>query len=169
MLTARVLVVTIIFFMALIPLHVGCVRWLVHRRKAFSHQGLLMGLILALNVPLLGCVLALCGTGNMSDLLTAGMYAALTYTGLAYAYFHLFNMSETARRIKMIVGMRHNTARADDTPAYAVPDMIHARLERLMLLGHIERIDGYYVLRNRFFVRVDALMRAWKSLLGIGC
>lgn len=169
MITARVLIVTILCFMALVPLHVGCVRVMMHRRKAFSQQGLLMGLILAVNIPLLGCILSLCGTGNLPGLLTAGAYAVLTYNGLAYAYFHVFNMSETARRIKMIVDMRQNTVRADAIPAYEVSDMIHARLERLTLMGHIECINGFYVLRNRLFVRVDALMRAWKSLLGIGC
>lgn len=169
MLTVPVLLLSMACFLVLIPLHVGAVRWMVYQRKAFSQQGLLIGLFLALNIPLLAGVLALCGTESISDFFTAGAYAALVYNGVAYSYFHVFNMSETARRIKMIVALRQGAAGSHEGAGYEVADMIHARLERLLLMKHIACVDGSYILKNRFFVRVDALMRAWKSLLGIGC
>jgi len=59
-------------------------------------------------------------------------FAFLVFNGVAYAYFHFFNMSETARRIRMLLQIRHAGAaglRVQDLErAYSPRDMIEARL-----------------------------------------
>lgn len=73
---------------------------------------------------------ALCGSGE-APLWLAGILAATC----AHLYFHIFNMSETARRIRVLIQLDRNEA-----PAHYRPQrMLSQRLERLLALGWVEK------------------------------
>ena len=42
------------------------------------------------------------------------LYGFLVFNSFAYFYFHFFNMSETARRIKLLIGIHSNKIRTQE-------------------------------------------------------
>jgi hypothetical protein len=78
-------------------------------------------------------------------------------------------MSETARRIRMLLQLRLKGAlqpqeiREDYSPV----SMVKVRLNRLVETGQIiKRSDGQYYIARFFLLRVSFLIAAWRSLLG---
>lgn len=100
--------------------------------------------------------------------LTAGLYAALVAGAIGYAYFHLFNMSETARRIRIL----REIHQAGTLPVAAVhglyegDELIQRRLERMVTLGQIDLREQRYVLKGQTLYRAAQVVAAWRWLLG---
>lgn len=78
----------------------------------------------------------------------AGFYAYFfcLYSFAAYAYFHVFNMSETARRVRLLsyLGQRGQVSTEEVERIYQADDMTVARLERLVSLRQCSLKDGRY-------------------------
>ncbi|MFA7254789.1 MAG: hypothetical protein WC133_01655 [Candidatus Omnitrophota bacterium] len=85
------------------------------------------------------------------ELWSGVVYMLLVYAGFSYSYFHIFNMSETARRIKILSDLL--IAESLDQPAVkpqlAATEQISLRLERLLALGQVRKSGDRYFLRNR--------------------
>lgn len=74
-------------------------------------------------------------------------YLFLVYTLAGYVYFHVFNMSETARRIKILSKIGKTGARKEELAgAYTCRDMVLNRLKRLASTGELRFFEGRYVL-----------------------
>ena len=88
----------------------------------------------------------------------------LVYNSLAYAYFHFFNLSETGRRIRMLLqlldGQQPDLGSAG---AYGGQAMIAQRLVRLQQMGQITLSGDRYTLRSRFLWRIGR----WIHALGV--
>lgn len=66
-------------------------------------------------------------------------FAAVVSVCIAYCYFHLFNMSETARRIRILTSCY--LGKPIDEHHYSLEAMIDVRIERLIMVDSL-RIDG---------------------------
>lgn len=103
-----------------------------------------------------------------ADLLWAVLYCFIVYSALAYCYFHFFNMSETARRIKLltVVHRAGRMAERDLESMYKTTDVVEARLERLVALGQLRFHDGSYSISGRTLVCAGYMVLFWRKLLG---
>lgn len=105
-----------------------------------------------------------------AGLATALVYCFLVYGTLAYCYFHFFNMSETARRIKIITEIHRggSISEQDLMAKYRTTDVITTRLDRLVALNQLNYEDGYYSLKGRTLYWAGTAIFFWRRLLGMG-
>ena len=106
--------------------------------------------------------------GTLSGHLIDIAYAALVFGGLAYAYFHLFNLGETARRIRILREIYSVGAlRTDDlADAYGRDELVTVRLARLVETGQVVVRDGRYVLAGGLLYAAARVVQSWRALLG---
>jgi hypothetical protein len=99
---------------------------------------------------------------------TSALYAFLLYSFVAYTYFHVFNMSETSRRIRMLQAIdRRGVDTVEKLHAiYNDDEMTRVRLDRLVALGQIELKDGVYFARGKMFSRTGKLLYGVSLVLG---
>lgn len=120
-------------------------------------------------LPVAALLWAVClGSLEGAGLITAALYAALLFTLLAYSYFHLFNMSETARRIRMLIELRDGEMTLEELKSvYNSRVMLEARLERLVAMGQV-RIEGdKVVLASGKLLVAARAMDLWCRALGL--
>jgi len=96
------------------------------------------------------------------------LFGVLVYLSIAYSYFHLFNMSETARRIRILRELHTAGAlRADQiTALYGGDAVVSVRLDRLVGTGQLALRDGRYVMAGRLLYAAARVVHAWRVLLG---
>ena len=101
------------------------------------------------------------------ELLWAGIYSLVVYNAFAYSYFHIFNMSDTARRIRILHEIRiSKQLRASDIASlYSANDMLNSRLERLLSMKQIKRCGDRYLLNRRLLYYAARIVASWGSLL----
>jgi len=94
-------------------------------------------------------------------------YAFIVYNSLGYAYFHLFNMTETARRIKILFEIKKNKGLAVEklTEHYKSDFMIETRLHRLIELNQIEEVNGKYFIKGKFLLFATIMINGLKKIL----
>lgn len=105
----------------------------------------------------------------LSGALTETLYALAVYNALAYGYFHVFNMSDTARRIRILIAVHSSGGlKTNDLAAsYGSRDMLKHRLDRLLTTRQVKLNNGRYFL-DRKHIYYIALAVAWCGhLLGI--
>lgn len=99
---------------------------------------------------------------------TAVIYSVIVYSGIAYSYFHLFNMSETARRIRIFyeIDKAGSLTAREIISLYGTNDIISVRLGRLEAVKQLGRRQGLYVVEGKTLLYISKLVQAWGSLLG---
>jgi hypothetical protein len=153
-----------------VTVHILAARRLRRAGRLFSPQAHLVKLLLLLNLPLLGGVLFLGGVEgrSASEMLLMSIFAFIVFNGTGYAYFHVFNMSETARRIRMLLSIRdHGSLHSGELAAeYSPEHMVRARLARLIEMGQVVRdADGRYRIKSHFLVWAAGLVRFFRNIL----
>ncbi len=132
--------------------------------------------LVALQAALAGAVpvAALAWQVSLRDLpakeaVPAGLYAVIVYGGLANTYFHLFNMSETARRIRILYEVyRAGTLSPEEFESlYKTTGIIGVRLGRLIAMKQLRLEDGRYAVRGKTMLRAAQAVVAWRRLLGL--
>lgn len=100
--------------------------------------------------------------------LPAALYAFLVYSFIGYIYFHFFNMTETARRIRIMTELAtRGPMKADEiVDAYDDSDITDVRIERLLSMGQIREVEGRYRLGGRFLYIVALALHYWGSAIG---
>jgi hypothetical protein len=95
-------------------------------------------------------------------------YAFVVYSCLGYSYFHIFNMSETARRIRILyeIYAHPKIALSKMKKSYGPQDMFPVRIERLLKTGQIRVKNGRYVLRMPLLALCASIIARWRKLLG---
>lgn len=95
------------------------------------------------------------------------VYLFLIYSFTAYTYFHVFNMSETGRRIRMIFAIGFQKARniSDLEKIFNDSDMIDVRIKRLESLRQITQKNGRYYSASIIFVFIALILYYWASLM----
>lgn len=118
---------------------------------------------------ILSWILGLSGVQPRSELWIAGAYGFVVYTCLSYSYFHLFNMTETARRYRVLMELNaHGPMTLHQIEEkYKPQDMLKVRLERLVQTGQIKRVDDRYALKGRLLFRAALVVRAWTKFLSL--
>jgi hypothetical protein len=96
------------------------------------------------------------------------VYAAVTYFAIAYSYFHLFNMSETARRIRILQELRRTGGMREEElrELYTEGDVVGVRLERMVAMGQLVRRGERFVLGGRALYFAARVVLFWRVLLG---
>ena len=102
------------------------------------------------------------------ELVTAGIHALIIYNALSYSYFHIFNMSETARRIRILneIDKAKQLKASDVAFIYNADDMLKVRLERLMAMHQIKKIGDRYLLDQNLLYIVAKIVADCRNLLG---
>lgn len=109
----------------------------------------------------------LCRVAYPENLLTL-LYAVVVYSSCGYAYFHFFNMSETARRIRILAEIN----RAGSLPLssilalYTTSGIVSARLRRLVALGKLSASGDGYRVSGRLLYWAAIGIRLWRSVIG---
>lgn len=156
---------------ALVVIHVLVSRYSVAMHSAQSPQRSLAKLILSLNIPVLAGVLAVARADGYqgAEMVSMLVFSAVVYNGIGYAYFHVFNMSETARRVRILLfllthpGMQVSSIQGEYSPR----TMMTTRLERLEKMGQIVRAaNGRLHVSNRTLLTAAHLIGIWRAVLG---
>jgi len=73
-------------------------------RRRISNQVVVFLCVVIGNLPMgvLAWLVYLRRVSTAGEFVTGIIYFLLTYNALAYSFFHIFNMSDTARRIKIL-------------------------------------------------------------------
>lgn len=102
------------------------------------------------------------------ELIWAVIYSLIVYNALAYSYFHIFNMSETARRIRILyeIYTSKQLKASDIAPLYNANDMLNSRLERLLSMKQIKLSHDRYLLDRRLFYYAARIVAWWGCILG---
>jgi hypothetical protein len=137
------------------------------------HRGLAASVLVGL-VVVVGLAVAFTqqSTGRMlsADRWGAAGVWALTYLGLAYCYvFGLFNLGESARRIRLLVEVQERGERGmtleEIQAVYNARVIVELRLQRLVAGGQITEHDGRYVSRRSSMLYVSKLLVVLKLIL----
>ncbi len=153
------------FFLLL--LHSLVIRISLLQGNEISRQKILMYCIISLNLPVLFLSLLILGSGykNIFDYL----YVLLTFNSFAYIYFHFFNMSETSRRIKILVSIKKGKIKNAQgiQKYYDYSKSISTRLKRLEKMSQIESLDNNsYRLKGKLLYTVSCIVFFFRILLG---
>ncbi|MBF0315052.1 MAG: hypothetical protein HQK52_16635 [Oligoflexia bacterium] len=146
------ILIALFAFGAVICIHVLFVRLLIKAKASFSPQIWLLYSLCIVNVISVVIV-------SRSDLL----YHLLVLNALTYSYFHLFNMSDTARRIKLLILIHRGKNITNDN--YSIESMIEVRLQRLHKMRQIYQDADSYYLRSYFLLGISFLFEGWKKIL----
>jgi hypothetical protein len=92
------------------------------------------------------------------------VFALLSALGLSHVYFHLFNMSETARRIRIVTGLKQD-GRLEATESAGYSNLVGVRLERLVILNQITRQGDKFVAHPSLLGCVAAIFKTYEHLL----
>lgn len=133
-------------FLALLVFFHWLLRWLVPRVQ--SPQTQLISLIGLLGVLYFFSIFAEHSLPLVDRLIQTG-FSFTIFLALAYSYFHVFNMSHTARRIQILI----QSIQATTKPlTYSPEEILERRMERLLAMGAIEEKQ------NRFYAKKGLLL-----------
>lgn len=127
------------------------------------------GLVGALPTGLLVGTLALPAPSALLRVPVAVTYVAVVYACIAYSYFHLFNMSETARRIRILRELHAagSLTAEEISRLYSGASVLEARFHRLLATGQLEARADRFVRAGRFLYMAACLVRLWRLVLGL--
>ena len=113
--------------------------------------------VLAPAGPALGMIYAL------GDTFGSKLFVAFCCAALAHVYFHVFNMSETARRIRILVSIKEEGRMPMDVDA--AKNAIQIRLARLRDLRQVKHQESKYASTPGVLTYVAVVMDAYERLL----
>lgn len=93
-----------------------------------------------------------------------------SYFCLAYAYFHAFNLSETGRRIRILLEIEKSGALSEGEilARYNAKEVLRRRLDRLERAGQIDIRDGRVYPQRKAMVRMGAIVLLLKWIVSGG-
>ena len=158
------LIILICSPLLLMLLHMAVVRVIKIFNVNMSNQRSLILTELFLNFPLLVIIYFINKTP------VSLIYGCIVYNSLGYSYFHFFNMSETARRIRILIEikLKKSVSFKDITENYNCDLMISNRLKRLVELGQVKLRDNKYILCGGLLLAGAVLIFSMRKLLGFG-
>jgi hypothetical protein len=140
--------------------------------RGVSEQVIALGCAIVGNVPMTIAIWAVVLrqlTTVPGELMWAGIYSLLVYNSLAYSYFHVFNMGETSRRIRVLseIYASKQLKVSEISSVYGANDILDLRLERLLSMNQIKRSGDRYLLDNKLLYYAARMVEAWGHLLGL--
>ena len=91
------------------------------------------------------------------------LFFGITSALLAHLYFHIFNMSETARRVRILVDVSEGKEPSETT--YSDQQMISVRIDRLYDLNQVRVWSGKYFSKPTFLRFVSHCIQAYEYLI----
>lgn len=169
-------VVSLLILLACSPLLVLVLQMVATRvaaliRPGMSAQVVALGCAVVGNIPMAVVVWVVSLrhlAATPSELVWVGIYSLVVYNALAYSYFHVFNMGETSRRIRVLseIYTSRQLKVSEIASVYSANDMLNLRLERLLSMNQIKRSGDRYLLGNRLLYHAARVVEAWGRLLG---
>ncbi len=103
------------------------------------------------------------------EMLPAILYSLILYGCLANTYFHFFNMSETARRIRILYEVYRAGSLSPTVfeSLYKTTDIINIRLIRLVDMKQLRQEEGVYMIGRKTLLRAAQFVVIWRRLLGL--
>lgn len=95
------------------------------------------------------------------DIITGIIYFLITYNAIAYSFFHIFNMSDTARRIKILNEIKTcgKVKVSELSSSYNAREMLSNRIARLLDSRQIGKSgDGYVLNSNLLYYAAKQLI-----------
>lgn len=160
----------------ILALHIIFSRFALAIKSRRSPQLICLSSVLFANVPFFALLCALffyphaAGEFPLAIIsVPSFLYAFIVFNLIGYTYFHFYNMSETARRIRILYDIysKGSLKKSDIENIYHKSDMVEIRLERLLGLGQIKKIDGAYHLDGRVLYYCAVLLAFWSGLIGL--
>lgn len=102
------------------------------------------------------------------DKLASSIANIITYTALSYAYFHFVNLSETARRIRILrelVDSKGGLTMQELLRSYNAREIIDKRIDRLMKNGQIRYSKGRYYINKPVMLLAAKIIIIMKVLI----
>ncbi len=153
----------------LVLLHVIILRIMRNKKAKFSPLLITVKCALFGNIPLLIALWFLLAMAHKdsTQIVTAVLYSLTAYNGMAYSYYHLFNMSETARRIRILYELKLSGGSKYENISnkYGTENMLDIRLKRLENMRQISNLQGRFVLKSPLLYWVALLVINWGFLL----
>ena len=149
------MILKILFILASAPLQIFIIHMVASRcLRQIPPQLMAIGCAIVGQAPMgfaLWVFIFLCYPMTFAELFVTGLYAFIIYYALAYAYFHLFNMGETARRIKILYEIdRAGSLSKEAIPLnYGISEMLSVRLKRLIAMKQVGCKGNCYILTWR--------------------
>lgn len=164
-------VLKLILYLLISPLFLFLFHLIIVRINSFIGlkilpQNLLLLCILILNIPFFYFLLFF--LGNQRSIF-AYIYGLFIFNAFAFFYFQFFGMSETARRIKLLISIRTSKIKTikDTLKYYDYQKTLNIRLWRLEQFGQIKKIDkNLYSMNNKTLYYITNLIILFKYILG---
>lgn len=154
-LNLNIILLLIILIGGFLPflIHVFIARGLgLFREKSLRQKGAIISIPAGL-LPLTILFItwsSLAGDISGLEIFWTGVFLYSVYLLFAYVYFHVFNMSETARRIRILTtsSLRGEIKEEEMANNYTGEQMIKIRLERLLSLRELNLTGNRYTTRR---------------------
>ena len=143
----------------------------INRRLPSSlHPQLVGGIVCLTGYPATG---ALAWWSSLRDqafgleLGVACLYGLLVYSCLAFSYIQFFNITETARRFRILYELTQNGKMSpkDLQEKYRPAGMLTTRLGRLVEMHQLRKSGNRYLLDNPFLYTLARIIMAWTRFL----
>jgi len=165
----KIILLLICFPVFLLIIHIAVLRILIKRKINFLPLLVAVKCALFCNIPLLLISWFLLTRQKLEvyAIINAVLYILIIYNALAYGYCHIFNMSETARRIRILhelnrgVRFRYNEL-ADK---YGAKNMLDIRLERLIDMKQVSEHNEHFLLKSSLLYRIGVVALNWGFFL----
>ena len=103
---------------------------------------------------------------DLAGQLWGAAYCILTYNAIGHVYFHLFNMTETSIRVRLLREIAVQEQTIDEViDRYNPSNSVGVRLQRLQDIGVVKQSGGRYFLQSQWLYYVGIVCRAWGVLL----
>lgn len=122
------------------------------KQKQFIKLAFLMLLLFVMSV-------ALSSQLKLIDLVYLSVMCAFE----GYFLFHIFNLSQTGRRVRLLIDLYENNSPTDHKP-YTNNEIVHKRIDRLIAMGQITCDDGKLNIKSSNFLMIGYFMIFFKKL-----
>ena len=89
------------------------------------------------------------------------IFTTINLMMLSYFVFHIFNLSQTGRRIKILIELLES-GRMPKTQKYGPREIVDNRIKRLIEMNQIEARDQKFVIVSRTFLLIGLFMIHFK-------
>ena len=149
---------------------IAVLRILVSKKANFSFISVGVKCALLGNLPVLFATWLVLSASEITgyEVASAMIYVFITYNALAYSYYHLLNMSETGRRIRILheLNLTGRLRYEELAGRYGAGDMLDVRLERLVNMNQVTQDNGRYLLKSFVLSQIGFMVLGWGFFLG---
>lgn len=104
-----------------------------------------------------------------TEMISSLFYSLVIVCSLGYIYFHVFNTSETARRIRILheISDFGSLSSSEIHELYDHDDIVDIRLKRLLDLRQLTTNGKHYYLNGHVLYWAARVISIWRNILGL--